>query len=624
MFNEQHKKEMPLLGLLGLGGGIARAISAAGPISASGGVINDYEVSGTFYRAHIFQSSGSLVVSSGSGNVEIFAVGGGGGGSGGFPGFGPGKGGGAGGAFDATAYPISSGTYPVTIGAGGYGGRTGPASAPYFHVSGGDGGNTVFNSALTAAGGGGAGGGNLTDSPHTNGRPGGSGGGGGWRESGTAPQVTGGTATQPSQNPGVPNLTNYGFAGGNGDTSTTGGGGSGGGAGGAGTNYAAPPTTLRSGGPGISNVYAYGPGTPITYAAGGDANGPNTTDREDEASSSGNGGGGWANNPTPAKGASGGSGFLVVRYQLDASAGTAKATGGTIAFYGGKTIHIFTSSGTFNVTNGPISAEFFMVAGGGGAGFDASGGGGGGGVVYHPGLTVANGPYGVTIGSGGRGSRTQPVKGSPGGDSSIAFPTTYTASGGGGGGSRTSAPGDTGGSGGGGGRSSGTGGSAAQPAANPGATEYGNAGGTAGSYGAGGGGAGSAGQPYADYPNRVGWGGIGIQAPTTFRTPAPTGGIGGAIPGDPDGYWGFAGGGGGGGETASVESYGGSWEPSGGRIPGGPYYGGGTGAIDPPAITETNTNGWVNSGGGGGGGNNSPYAVGGNGGSGIVLIAYPT
>ena len=44
---------------------------------ASGGVINNYEVSGTFYRAHIFTASGSLVVSDPI-SVDILAVGGGG------------------------------------------------------------------------------------------------------------------------------------------------------------------------------------------------------------------------------------------------------------------------------------------------------------------------------------------------------------------------------------------------------------------------------------------------------------------------------------------------------------------------------------------------------------------
>jgi hypothetical protein len=267
-------------------------------------------------------------------------------------------------------------------------------------------------------------------------------------------------------------------------------------------------------------------------------------------STGGGGGGSWNN-----FGGNGGSGIVVVRYQIAELTATAKATGGAISYYNGKTIHTFTNSGTFNVTDGPISAEFFMVAGGGGGGFDAAGGGGGGGVVYHPGLTVGPGPYAVTIGSGGVGGTSQPVKGSDGGDTTIAFPTTYTAYRGGGGGSRSSTPGSPGGSGGGGARVGGSGGSATQPAANPGATEYGNSGGTAGDYGAGGGGAGNAGQPYPEAP-AVGWGGIGIQAPPTFRNPdSPYGGY---VPGTPTRAWGFAGGGGGGGNTASTESYGGA------------------------------------------------------------------
>ena len=45
-----------------------------------------------------------------------------------------------------------------------------------------------------------------------------------------------------------------------------------------------------------------------------------------------------------------------------------KATGGAISFYGGKTIHTFINSGTFNVTSGPITAEMMIVAGGGSGG----------------------------------------------------------------------------------------------------------------------------------------------------------------------------------------------------------------------------------------------------------------
>ena len=43
MFNEQHKKESPILGLLGLGGGIARAGSEEKlGLTATGGIISDY------------------------------------------------------------------------------------------------------------------------------------------------------------------------------------------------------------------------------------------------------------------------------------------------------------------------------------------------------------------------------------------------------------------------------------------------------------------------------------------------------------------------------------------------------------------------------------------------------
>ena len=43
----------------------------------------------------------------------------------------------------------------------------------------------------------------------------------------------------------------------------------------------------------------------------------------------------------------GGSGIVVVRYKIAELTATAKATGGAISFYGGKTIHAFTGSGDF-------------------------------------------------------------------------------------------------------------------------------------------------------------------------------------------------------------------------------------------------------------------------------------
>ena len=49
----------------------------------------------------------------------------------------------------------------------------------------------------------------------------------------------------------------------------------------------------------------------------------------------------------------GGSGIVIVRYQIGSiDSGTAKATGGSISFYNGKTIHTFASTGDFNNTTG--------------------------------------------------------------------------------------------------------------------------------------------------------------------------------------------------------------------------------------------------------------------------------
>ena len=85
---------------------------------ASGGVISNYEDSGTFYRAHIFTSSGSLVVSSIT--ADILAVAGGGG-SGRASGNGNFGGGGAGGMLVQPGVSIASGTTcPITIGGGGH------------------------------------------------------------------------------------------------------------------------------------------------------------------------------------------------------------------------------------------------------------------------------------------------------------------------------------------------------------------------------------------------------------------------------------------------------------------------------------------------------------------------
>ena len=626
-------------------------LAPSGGITASGGIVNEYTSGPATYRAHIFTTTGEFDVTQlgGLGNtIDYLVVGGGGGG-----GTSGGGGGGAGLLRYIEDQPVAVGPYTVTIGAGGAGAK-GPQERGV------QGGTTTLAlpSSVTCPGGGGGGGVSGFDA-------GGAGGAGGGGAGGSG---AGGTGAGDSNHPGGVNVASppNGWGGDGGTSNGVEEAGGGGGAGGNGETrpspYASPYTAgtgglgarytiAASGTVGVTGVGAPGPGSPgynwfaggggarsngtggggggtsvgNSWSGGGSGSNGGRTNGSDGTPGSGGGGGG-AGNSEPAF--NGGAGVVVVRYKIaDTEANTAKASGGSISFYndGGtvRALHVFTGTQPFQVTNGPVTCSFFIVAGGGGGGFDAAGGGGGGGVVYHPGLTVADGNYTVTIGAGGAGATNQPTKGSTGIDSRIQFPTNYQARGGGGGGSRSNSAGEDGGSGGGGGRLNGAGSSPIFPVANPGASEHGSAGGTAGVAGAGGGGATTAGQPYPS-TSEPGWGGAGMQAPSVFRNPEVR--FGSNIPGgDPSGAdWAFAGGGGGGGPANNNGSYGGSYVPgSPGRVPGGPYYGAGSGALDPPAPTEVSTAGKTNTGGGGGGGNNGPGAVGSPGGSGIVLITYP-
>ena len=102
-------------------------------------------------------------------------------------------------------------------------------------------------------------------------------------------------------------------------------------------------------------------------------------------------------------GGNGGSGIVVVRYQIASIGGTAKASGGTISFFGNKTIHSFVSAGDFNNTSGGnLSCDVVMIGGGGGGGHNEGGGGGAGGYIFQPERTVGTGPHGIIIGAGGR------------------------------------------------------------------------------------------------------------------------------------------------------------------------------------------------------------------------------
>jgi hypothetical protein len=264
-------------------------------------------------------------------------------------------------------------------------------------------------------------------------------------------------------------------------------------------------------------------------------------------------------------------------------------------------VHTFTtvgSSNTFTVTSAGSSGqvEYLVVAGGGGGGDSYGGGGGGGGGVRAGTLTVTAQAYTITVGGGGTaGGNASSSPATIGGNSVFS---SITATGGGRGGGQIQGAG-VGGSGGGGAAAnqgaslSGASGTAGQGNAGGAGTVSGAA---SGFHGGGGGGAGTAGTA-ATNP-QAGRGGEGILSTIS----------GAAV---------FYGGGGGGGRHAitGVAAPGGS----GGGALGGDYA--------PDDANGAGKAGAANTG-GGGGGSGGRYginpAIGGAGGSGIVILRYPT
>ena len=652
-------------------------------MTATGGIINDYTEGTKIYRSHVFVSTGTFTVTSlgqnvdTADNVEYLVIAGGGGG--GDEGSNRGGGGGAGGYRTNVPAPIGPGNhtttakftvtagptaYEVVVGGGGVGGagsrggeggtsRLGPASDPIV---------------VTSNGGGGGGQGSEDSPPANEGAPGGSGGGGGSTASPSATEPGGSTiaVTTPSPWPGP---STQGFAGGTGQhvSGSWAAGGGGGGAGEAGKNAANPNTNSSHGGDGLSNLIAgptnttvgvVNPESPGRWFAGGGAGihfSPGTGDGGaggggstsypgdgDNGTQSTGGGGASGDN-----GGNGGSGIVIVRYQIGSTdTSDARATGGNISFYNGKTIHAFTGSGTFATEPNWSAADVeYVIVGGGGAGADggspgsdAHGGGGAG--AYRTGTTpIGAHPVSTTIQIGGGAAGRYPA----GAGTPSYFGTPITSPGGGSGGATAS--GINGGSGGGGSASGGpNGGGTGSGDTFPGtigatpSNGWGNDGGTAaagGGPGGGGGGGGGAGAVGADAPgpaNPGGAGGAGMQLPSTFRDPASEYGSPGPTSaytnGDTSGKYWVAGGGGGG-----TWGYQGPQVQSGGGGGGNSvsFAGGGIGGIrkqpSPPSIDAGF--GVANTGGGGGGGaggvNETTYRTRGrHGGSGLVLIAYPT
>lgn len=255
------------------------------------------------------------------------------------------------------------------------------------------------------------------------------------------------------------------------------------------------------------------------------------------------------------------------------------ATGGTITYSGGRTIHTFTSSGTFTVLTLDLAAqvEALVVAGGGGGGSYVGGGGGAGGVIYNASKSISVTAYSITVGSGGAGAASTTSQGANGNNSVF---DNLTAIGGGRSNIQTNGP-NSGGSGGGGG--------ALVYNGEAGTTGQGNAGGNSGTNIGGGGGGGANESGANGTPTyRGGKGGDGSAYSISGISTYYAGGGGGSSQTSPQISGGLGGGGNGNGTTSST-------------IPG--------------------ENGISNTGGGGGG---AWLSVGGNGGSGIVIISYPT
>jgi hypothetical protein len=242
----------------------------------------------------------------------------------------------------------------------------------------------------------------------------------------------------------------------------------------------------------------------------------------------------------------------------------------------------------------PPTVDYLVVGGGGGGGAGGAGGGGAGGMLTSTAFTITSGTsYLVTVGSGGAGGYAGNLGGSePGsgisGSSSIFSSITAMGGGGGGGWNSVRITGADGGSGGGGAARFGfAGGKGIVGQGNDGGISLSGATSVTG-RGGGGGGANTAGASGDDSGN----GGNGLSSSITGSSVT------------------YAGGGGGGGFYPPANGTGGT----GGGGPGG-YQGSG------------GTAGTANLGGGGGGGGSAasaPYnsPAGGNGGSGVVVIAY--
>tara|TARA_R100001126_G_C4875742_1_gene175780 strand:+ start:160 stop:2064 length:1905 start_codon:yes stop_codon:yes gene_type:complete len=214
---------------------------------------------------HTMTGATPFVVSSGSANIELLVIGGGGSGGGAEGAItgtnGGGGGGGAGAVIYKSEYPVSSGTYTISIGAGG--------AAVSTRVQGNDGGDTTFGP-LTAGGGGG--GGVASESPNVGDNAAGNAGTGGASSGGAGGGPNNAQAPDPPQSwPGSGDSpdTGWGGRGGKSNAYPNTGGAGGGGARYDGMNAITNNLGPADGCPGGQGVTLSTSGSPVAYAGGG-------------------------------------------------------------------------------------------------------------------------------------------------------------------------------------------------------------------------------------------------------------------------------------------------------------------------------------------------------------------
>lgn len=305
---------LPLLGApnpIYTPGGLPEAYPTMEAIDNSSVIINptDYWQNGVKYRAHIFLSSGRLLVFK-PGWVDYLVVAGGGSGGSinsvaGGAGLEGGGGGGAGGLL--TGYiPVPIGIHSVIVGSGASANPVGSDRTP-----GTRGNNSIFLSVISYGGGGGG----SAFLNATFGQSGGSGGGGGRGQAGIAFDVGG------------KEVGGQGKRGGNGNGGVSTNTRQGGGGGGAGNRGEDAIGGVRGGNGGIG-IQSNLSGTNLYYAGGGGGGGGSTAvgaggaggggaaGTNATANTGGGGGGGHPTDATTRAGGAGGSGIIIVRYRI--------------------------------------------------------------------------------------------------------------------------------------------------------------------------------------------------------------------------------------------------------------------------------------------------------------------